>query len=122
MACNPTEAIDKPDNMDNNSTYRYFNMPIEQIPGYSVTDPQVLCHSAASEGDKPGLFWTSLICEELGYKISIKGTAEEDNLRLVLEKKAIPVFKVFPSTNVSEIPITMCSGTDSGGGSGGGSY
>lgn len=42
---------------DNNFQYRYFTIPVEQIPYYDPTKIQVLHHGIGSVGGGLGLFW-----------------------------------------------------------------
>ena len=85
--------------------YRHFNQPMEQIPGFNSSKPQVLCHSAPSAScPYVGLFWASLECYDVVDCISLTSEA------LVATKKTIGVFKVFNSTAYCSVPLVECSG------------
>lgn len=82
---------------------RYFNQPIEQIPGYNKKYCQVLCHSSEEGGgDEIGLYWANVKCVEVVKCIQIIGS------ELVAKFKTIPVFEEFDSTNYCSVPLTYC--------------
>jgi len=61
--------------------YRYFNQPIEQIPGWIKNNSQILSHRKDS-----GLQWLGLNqCLQVGTCITL-GSSE-----LILERKNIPI-------------------------------
>lgn len=83
--------------------YRYFNQPIEQIPGYEESQPQILVH-----GTSCGLQWFTLD-QCLPVVTCIKLESEE----LVIERKRLVVIKDFDipadeSGDCENIPVTEC--------------
>jgi hypothetical protein len=42
---------------EGSGNYRYFNQPIEQIPGWDANEPQILFH-----GKNAGLVWVNIEC------------------------------------------------------------
>lgn len=54
---NTCEIIDFPEISGSSSPYRYFNQPIEQIPGWNKDEPQILFH-----GKNHGLVWVNIQC------------------------------------------------------------
>lgn len=98
--CDPRETIPS-EAVNEQNKYRYFNQPIEQIPGFNSSQPQVLCHSPEPY---VGLFWASLECYSPVDCIDLQKTS------LVATKKSIGVFKIFDSNDVCSVPLAYCSG------------
>lgn len=90
-----------PNNGDKN--YRYFTLPIEQIPGFIANQPQILVHRPNC-----GLQWFSLDkCLPVVTCLDLT----EDALKV--ERRSIVVIKDFEIQNESEkddcdIPVTSC--------------
>lgn len=79
--------------------YRYFNQPIEQIPGWDATKSQILFHGA-----NKGLFWqTAPECIDVVTCIKLTPAGLE------IERAKVSVIKVFePDTLCPDIPATDC--------------
>lgn len=72
--------------------YRYFNQPIEQIPGWDADEPQILFH-----GKNAGLVWVNIECVPVVTcaEISPSGTPSsgECNCELTLTRHNLYVLK-----------------------------
>lgn len=91
-----TTIFDKP-KQDGDKIYRYFNQPIEQIPGFDKQAAQVLVHRPSF-----GLQWVSLDqCLPVVTCLNLK----ED--RLSAERRKILVIKDFDADDC-DIDITKC--------------
>lgn len=77
--------------------YRYFNQPIEQIPGWKEGEYQALVHS-----DGCGLQWHTVQC--LDVMVCIK---KEGN-NIVAERKNLVVFKEQDEKESSSCPAVEC--------------
>jgi hypothetical protein len=77
--------------------YRYFNQPIEQIPGWSESEYQVLVHSEGC-----GLQWHTVQC--LDVMICFK----KEDKNIVAERKNIVVFKEQEEKESSGCPPVEC--------------
>jgi len=84
--------------------HRYFNLPIEQIPGWDSTKDQILVH-----GDDAGLYWANLEC------LSVVTCIKLESNTLIAERKNIVIVKAFDTDNcsieVQECPPPTESGT-----------
>jgi len=82
--------------------YRFFNQPIDQIPGYKESEPQILVHR-----QNCGLQWFTLD-QCLPVVTCIKLESEE----LVIERKKVIVIKDFDieesETDCPNIEVTEC--------------
>lgn len=79
--------------------YRYFNQPIEQIPGWDKNQPQVLVHSINN-----GLMWKSVECLDIVTCIKLENNElkiERRNITILADKEPEP--SVCPN-----IPTTDC--------------
>lgn len=84
--------------------YRFFTLPIEQIPGYDENLPQILVHRP-----KCGLQWLSLeLC------LPVVTCVKLETSQLVAERRNILVIKDFDKDNCT-IELTDCESTGSGG-------
>jgi len=90
---------------DAGGKYRFFNQPLEQIPGFAKDKPQILAH--APNG---GLMWFTLDqCMPVVTCLKLDNTAKE----LKIERRNIVVIKDFAQNTDStcpNIPLTSCSG------------
>jgi hypothetical protein len=84
--------------------YRYFNQPVEQIPGWDPEEFQFLFHSK-----NQGLSWQSLPTGCIDVVTCIKLNTETN--KLDIERKTLVVLRVDDSTSTacSGIDITSCS-------------
>lgn len=82
-----------------NQTYRYFNQPIEQIPGWNPATAQILFHGANN-----GLVWVSAPeCIDVVTCITLAPSG------LHIERAKVAVLKIFPpDTYCPDIPATNC--------------
>ena len=91
-------AIDPFNIPDALAHHRYFNLPIEQIPQWDATKPQVLVHGATQ-----GLRWQSVLCLDVVTWISLESG------ELKIERRNIPILAEFtPISLCSGIPTTAC--------------
>lgn len=101
---------------------RYFNQPIDLIPGYTPDTPQVLCHATgAFAADYPtnGLFWANFKCQKVVTHVYCETETTQDSngndvstSYLKYDYDYIPVFTNFrdPETQFNRIAIlTGCS-------------
>lgn len=89
----PTEYGDK--------KYRFFNQPIEQIPGYKEDQPQILVHRPNC-----GLQWFTL---DLCLPVITCLKLESDKLKM--ERRRVVIIKDFDienDTECSDIDVTDC--------------
>lgn len=77
--------------------YRYFNQPIEQIPGWKEGDYQVLVHSKNC-----GLQWHTVQC--LDVMVCIK----KEGKNIVAERRNVAVFKEQEEKESSGCPPVEC--------------
>jgi hypothetical protein len=78
--------------------YRFFNQPIEQIPGYDEAKPQMLVHSPNC-----GLQWHNVEC------ISLVKCIKLETSELKIESRKVAIIKdIEESTECSGIPVTKC--------------
>ena len=75
--------------------YRFFNQPIEQIPGWVADKVQVLVH----KGDQ-GLIWQTVYCEEVVTCISLNSQTNT----LQIDRKKIVAIKTLDSTETTACP------------------
>ena len=83
--------------------YRFFNQPIEQIPGWVANKVQVLVH----KGDQ-GLIWQTVYCEEVVTCISLNSQTNS----LKIDRKKIVAINTLDSTETAACPgisTTTCS-------------
>lgn len=109
---------------------RYFNQPIEQIPGYNKDIPQVLCHATGTfTGDYPenGLFWATFKCQKVVTHVYCETESKEDSdgnttytSYLKYDYDYIPVFNNFRDPENQYQRIALLQGCETGGGTGGG--
>jgi hypothetical protein len=79
--------------------YRFFNQPIEQIPGYEEASPQILVHSKNC-----GLQWHTVECISLVKCIRLEST------ELKIESRKVAIIRdIEDSTDCSGIPLAECS-------------
>jgi hypothetical protein len=92
-------------NPDGDKKYRFFNQPIEQIPGYVSDKPQILVHRPNS-----GLQWFTLDqCLPVVTCLDL----QSDKLRV--ERRSVVILKDFEIENDTEcdIDITDCESSSS---------
>lgn len=78
--------------------YRFFNQPIEQIPGYDNDKPQILVHRP-----QYGLQWHNIdTCLQVVTCINLESS------ELVAERRSIVIIKDFESENCS-VEVSECS-------------
>jgi len=85
------------------SKYRYFNQPIEQIPGYAEGSPQLLVHRPNG-----GLQWATMDqCLDVVTCIKLESS------ELTIERRKIVVIKDFEAETADcpPVEVTECSGT-----------
>ena len=84
--------------------YRYFNQPIEQIPGHNDNVPQILVHRPNG-----GLQWATIDkCLNVVTCIRLEET------ELKIERRSIVVLKDFDVADTDDCPnieVIACSGT-----------
>lgn len=83
--------------------YRFFNQPIEQIPGWDSAKVQVLVHKAAQ-----GLIWQNVYCEEVVTCIRL----DSNTKTLKIDRKKIVAINTLDSTETTACPgisTTTCS-------------
>jgi hypothetical protein len=87
-----------PQNAD--KKYRFFNQPIEQIPGYVGDQPQILVHRPDS-----GLQWFTL---DMCLPVVTCMTLEEDKIKV--NRRSVVVIKDFdiPNDDACDIVVTAC--------------
>lgn len=87
-----------------NPNYRYFNQPIELIPGWDQSKDQVLVHAKDS-----GLVWVEVVCLPVVTCIQL----DELNGKFIAERKNVTIIKDFDevscSIDVIECPTTSPS-------------
>lgn len=87
-----------------NKKYRFFNQPIEQIPGYLADKPQMLVHSANC-----GLQWHTIQCMEVVTCLKLETESSEPVLKIERRKVAlIKDIEEDTSTDCPDIPLTKC--------------
>lgn len=64
------EITDFPTMPEGSGNYRYFNQPIEQIPGWNANKPQILFH-----GKNAGLVWSDIQCLPVVTCVQITGVS-----------------------------------------------
>jgi len=98
--CDNVDKIFEAPESDSDKKYRYFNQPIEQIPGYKEEKPQILVHRPNC-----GLQWVSLD-QCLPVVTCLKLESEE----LVIERRSIVVIKDFEANDeeCENIEVTEC--------------
>lgn len=79
--------------------HRYFNLPIEQIPGWDPLKDQVLTH--AKNG---GLIWVEIVCLPVVTCIQL----DELNGKLIAERRNVSIIKDFDEVSCS-IDVIECS-------------
>lgn len=96
---NKEDIVAKP-----SDNYRYFNQPIEQIPGWEPDNVQILLHAAGC-----GLKWHTVECLDVVTCIKL-GSSE-----LTVDQRKAVIIKDLEVTTptCSGIPTTECSGTSS---------
>lgn len=78
--------------------YRYFNQPIELIPGWDQSKDQVLVHAKDS-----GLIWVEIVCLPVVTCIRLDAL----NGKLVAERRNVSIIKDFDEISCT-IPVTGC--------------
>jgi hypothetical protein len=97
---NKIQEIIKPPNAKGDLNYRYFNQPIEQIPGYNPILPQILAHRPNC-----GLQWISIdMC------LPVVTCLELQSDKLKVKRRSIVVIKDFKIEDDTDcdIEITDC--------------
>jgi len=84
---------------DPNQFLRYFNQPIEQIPGFDKSQPQILCH-----GGNAGLVWLTIAtgsdsCIDVMSRLDTEGS-----LKIIVKK--IRPLQILDDPN--PIDVTEC--------------
>ena len=86
--------------------YRFFNQPIEQIPGWVADKVQVLVHKG-----NQGLIWQNVYCEEVVTCISL----DSNTKTLKIDRKKIVAINTLEATEFTGaaacpgISTTTCS-------------
>ncbi len=82
--------------------YRFFNQPIEQIPGWNKDLVQVLVHKG-----QQGLIWQTVYCEEVVTCISL----DSNTKTLRIDRKKIVAINTLDSTETTcpGISTSTCS-------------
>jgi hypothetical protein len=99
--CDDVDKIFEAPGSEADKKYRYFNQPIEQIPGYKEDKPQILAHRPNC-----GLQWVTLD-KCLPVVTCLKLESEE----LFIERRSIVIIKDFEIDNNEECPnieVTEC--------------
>lgn len=95
---------------DDSVILRYFNQPINLIPGFKSYVPQVLVHNTSG-----GLSWVdykfapAISCWRFNQAVDGFDYGLSDSI--FLQKKAIPTFMIAESASSCSIPVTSCDGT-----------
>lgn len=87
---------------DAGGKYRFFNQPLEQIPGFVIDKPQLLAH--APNG---GLMWFTI--DQCMPVVTCLSLGEEE---LTIQRRNIVVIKDFAienDTGCPAIPLATCS-------------
>lgn len=81
--------------------YRFFNQPIEQIPGFDITKPQILAHAPNC-----GLMWFTIDqCLEVVTCLSL----QTDKLKVTRNNVVvIKDFGILAGDTACDIPLTNC--------------
>lgn len=77
--------------------FRYFNQPIEQIPGWAAGVSQILVHP--NDG---GLMWKNVECMDVITCIRLEPSG------LKIECRNIMAISINPSSGCQDIPATSC--------------
>lgn len=97
-------TIFPPPNEDPDKKYRFFNQPIEQVPGYESDKPQILVHRPGS-----GLQWFTL---DLCLPVVTCLKLEDDKLKA--ERRSVVILKDFAiDDDDCYIDVTDCETSDS---------
>lgn len=81
--------------------HRYFNLPIEQIPGWDASKDQVLAHAQDA-----GLVWVEVVCLPVVTCIQL----DELSGKFIAERKSVTIIKDFDEVNCS-IDVIECPTT-----------
>jgi hypothetical protein len=94
--------------VDGDKKFRYFNQPIEQIPNYEESSPQILVHRPYG-----GLQWATI-----DQCIKVVTCLKLDVSQLKIERRQIVVFKDFEVIDdfeeCSNIELTDCEAEENG--------
>jgi hypothetical protein len=90
--------------------YRFFNQPIEQIPGYKADKPQIIAHAPNC-----GLMWFTL-----DQCLPVVTCLKLEEKELKIERKKIVIIKDFDMEESStdecpNIPVTSCNDDENDG-------
>ena len=78
--------------------YRYFNQPVELVPGWSAGDAQALVH-----GENGGLIWKTVKCLDVVTCVKLQGA------ELIIERRNITVLSEDdPVAECDNIPTIAC--------------
>jgi hypothetical protein len=98
--CDDVDKIFEAPESESDKKYRYFNQPIEQIPGYEEGKPQILVHRPNC-----GLQWVSL-----DQCLPVVTCLELESDKLKVQRRSLVVIKDFEIEDDEEcdIEITEC--------------
>jgi hypothetical protein len=91
---NPEEIFDTP---ENNRKYRFFNQPIEQIPGHVEDKPQILVHRPNS-----GLQWVTI-----DQCLKVVTCMKLEASQLKIERRQVVILKDFEIEDDTECDIEL---------------